>query len=53
MSTQVTIEELEDALVDGSINMQQFFSVLVDNYGLTRATEIMIYNLKLAESKWK
>ncbi len=49
---KTTIDELQQALVDGFITQEQFFEVLCDNFGLKRATDIMIQNLNIAVSKY-
>lgn len=49
--TQVTIEELQEALIDGRIDILQFTEVLVDNFGIERTMEIIQHNLKIAIAK--
>jgi len=45
---QCTIEDLQEALVDERITIQQFIEVLVDNFGAKRTKKIIKHNVRLA-----
>ncbi len=51
--TQVTIEELQLALVEERITLLQFIEVLADNFGMAKTMEIIQHNLKLAQENEK
>lgn len=42
---KVSFEDLQQALGDERITMKQFVSVLIDNYGFVRTTEILKHNM--------
>lgn len=45
---QCTMEQLQQALIDERINLEQFIEVLVDNFGRKKTRKILEYNIKLA-----
>lgn len=45
---QVTYEELEQAFIDGSIDLNQFIEVLVDNLGYKATKKIIKHNTRRA-----
>jgi hypothetical protein len=48
---QCTIEDLQEALVDERITLEQFIEVLVDNFGAKRTKKIIKHNVRLAMKK--
>lgn len=55
---ECTLEDLQEALVDERITLQQFIEVLVDNFGAKQTKKILKNNIRLAmkqerKRKWK
>lgn len=48
---RVKFEKLQQAFIEGFIDLNQFIEVLVDNLGPERTKEIIEYNIKLAMEK--
>lgn len=42
------VKDLELALVEGRITIEQFIEVLVDNFGESQARKILNHNIRLA-----
>lgn len=45
---ECTLEDLQEALVDERITLEQFIEVLVDNFGAKRTKKIIKHNVRLA-----
>lgn len=48
---QCTLDDLQQALIDQRIDIEQFVQVLVDNFGAKQTKKILKHNLKLAMQK--
>lgn len=45
---QCTLDDLQEALVEERITIEQFIEVLVDNFGAKQAKKIVKHNIRLA-----
>lgn len=48
---ELTLKDLEEALIEGWITLEEFVQVLVDNLGLKITKKIIKHNLKIAARK--
>lgn len=48
---EFTLKQVEKALINGDITIEQFIQILIDNFGKKKARKILEYNLKLAMKK--
>lgn len=46
-----TLEDLENALIEERITIDEFVQVLIDNFGRKKTKKILKYNLKLSMKK--
>lgn len=49
--TRFTLREVEKALVDDYITIEQFIQILIDNFGVKKAERILKFNLDLAQKQ--
>lgn len=48
---ECSLEDLQEALIDERITLEQFIEVLVDNFGAKRTKKIIKYNVRLAQKQ--
>lgn len=48
---QCTLEDLQSALVDERITLEEFIEVLIDNFGAKKTRKIIRHNIRLAMKK--
>lgn len=48
---QASFDDIQKAFVDGRITLEQLVEVLVDNFGIKKASRIITHNIQLALNK--
>lgn len=48
---KIKFEKVQQAFIDGVIDIDQFIDILIDNFGVLKTRRILEHNIKLAMEK--